>query len=273
MTCPALDPALPAAASAARETVRPGAFGQETIAGWNVLRFGSVPSTQDIGATLPPWNAAVAELQTAGRGQWKRTFTSDRGGFYMTAVLPFDGDAMLWRGFALAVGWAVVSTFRAQGIAPLRLRWPNDLMIGGRKAGGILVSQGASNTICVGLGFNVRNRPWLREPALESGACRLADFAPAGRLGFETLAPALLDAVRLAYLSFSLRGLGGLADLLNQSWGPARTVRLEMAEGAPASEIRGTFRGILPDGDLLLDDPAGGSFPVKAHLVRRLHEC
>jgi hypothetical protein len=45
-----------------------------------------------------------------------------------------------------------------------------------------------------------------------------------------------------------------------------------MAQGAPSPEVSGLFRGILPNGDLILEDPAGRRFEVRAHLVMRLHE-
>jgi BirA family biotin operon repressor/biotin-[acetyl-CoA-carboxylase] ligase len=224
-------------------------------------------------ATLPCWTAVAADVQTSGRGQRERSFTSDLGGFYMTAVVPFDGDATLWRGFALAVGWTIVSSFSVHRIAQLRLRWPNDLMIGERKAGGILVSQGGRDTLCVGMGLNVRNRPWVEDPGLEPVTCRLADFAPAGRLEFDSLAATLLGAVHLAHASFALKGLGGFADRLNRCWGKPREVRIALAPGGPAPELRGRFRGILPNGDLVIDAPTGGRTVVRPHLIKRLCEC
>jgi BirA family biotin operon repressor/biotin-[acetyl-CoA-carboxylase] ligase len=262
---------LPAGTVSA-DAVPAAAAREEPISGWTALWHGTVASTQDIAASLSPWNAVLAEIQTAGRGQWRRTFTSDRGGLYLTAVLPFDGNAVLWRGFALWVGRSIVSAFHKHDIAALRLRWPNDLMIGDRKAGGILVSQGRPDTLCVGLGLNVTNRPWLRDPGLGDGACRLADFAPTAKLEPGYLARTLLDAIRLAHAGFSRRGLAGFADDLNRSWGPPRAVRLELAEGGPAPEVSGRFLGILANGDLLLEDPAGKAFPVRAHLVKRLYE-
>ncbi len=250
-----------------------GDYGSTDLGGWMVRWYGTVASTQDIAATLPCWSAAVARVQTAGRGQWARGFASDDGGLYLTAVVPFDGDAALWRGFALAVGWTIVSTFRVQRTARMRLRWPNDLMIGKGKVGGILVSQGGPNTLCVGLGLNVRNRPWAGDPALEAVTCRLADFAPASRLGFEDLAASLLGAVRLAHTSFSLHGLGGFYQRLNRSWGGAREVRVELATGDPAPEIHGLFRGITPGGDLVIEVPTGERTVIRSHLVKRLYEC
>ena len=176
-------------------------------------------------------------IPVAGRGQWQRSFTSDRGGLYLTAVLPFNGDGAGWRGFALAVGWAVVTAFRAHSIDRLRLRWPNDLMIGDWKVGGILVSQGRADTLCVGLGLNVRNRPWVQDPGLNAIACRLADFAREDQLGTDFLAATLLGAIRTAYVKFSHDGLRGFVEELNQSWGEPKDVRLEMAAGAAADEI------------------------------------
>ena len=271
MDLPAADAALlPAGVEGAEDAF--GRFEEQAAGGWTVRRYGTVPSTQDIAAGLPAWCAAVAECQSAGRGQWQRAFTSDPGGLYLTAVLPFDGDGARWRGFALAVGWAVVGAFREQAIGRLRLRWPNDLMIGDRKVGGVLVSQGKPDTLCVGLGLNVRNRPWEREPGLGEVACRLADFARDEQLGTDLLARTTLGAIRAAYVRFSHGGLSGFVEELNQSWGTAREVRLELAAGAPTPELSGRFRGILPNGDLLLENAAGTRIAVRSHLVRRLHE-
>jgi BirA family biotin operon repressor/biotin-[acetyl-CoA-carboxylase] ligase len=242
------------------------------VGDWTLRRYGTIASTQDAAAALPCWTVVTAEIQTAGRGQWQRRFASDRGGLYLTAVLPFEGGALLWRGFALAVGWTIASHFSTKAIARLRLRWPNDLMIGDRKVGGILITQGKPDTLCVGLGLNVRNRPWLQDPGLEATACRLADFAKEEKLGFGFLSETLLEAMRAAHANFSRSGLGGFVDALNQSWGGAREVRLEMAHGAPSSEVFGRFQGILPNGDLLLENSDGENISVRAHLVSRLCE-
>jgi BirA family transcriptional regulator, biotin operon repressor / biotin---[acetyl-CoA-carboxylase] ligase len=271
MNVPALDRG-PRAEGGGQSSDSFGAFDEGSLGDWTVRRYGTVPSTQDIAAGLPAWNAAMAESQSAGRGQWQRSFTSDRGGLYLSAVLPFNGDGAGWRGFALAVGWAVVTAFRAHGIDRLRLRWPNDLMIGDWKVGGILVSQGKADTLCVGLGLNVRNRPWDEDPSLNAVACRLADFVREDQLGTDFLAATLLGAVRTAYVKFSHDGLRGFVEELNQSWGEPKDVRLELAAGAAAGEISGRFRGILPDGDLLLEDPDGKCVAVRSHLVARLHE-
>ena len=137
---------------------------------WSVEHFPVLTTTQLFARNRPAWSVVTADVQTAGRGQRERSFVSDPGGLYLTAVLPFDGDSAGWRGFALAVGSSVRHALGRLGMGDLRLRWPNDLMIGSRKVGGILVEQGQSHTLLVGLGLNVINRPWAKDPALRKVA-------------------------------------------------------------------------------------------------------
>jgi len=242
---------------------------QALLGAWTVHAYDTLGSTQDVAAAMPAWSAVRAVEQTAGRGTRRRSFVSDNGGLYLTAVLPFDGNSTAWRGFALAVGLSIVEQFQFNGIAHLRLRWPNDLMICERKVGGILVAQGNPDTLCIGMGLNVRNRPWLADPALKATSCRLADFVPDGRLDLDALTLLLLEAVRQAFMSFPHRRLQGLIGALNQSLGGPREVRLEM-EGSP--EETGLFIGLDPEGDLMLRQPDGSLRRAPHHRVNRLRE-
>ena len=247
---------------------------REDAAGWDIRRHGTVVSTQDLAAALPPWSAVVAQAQTAGVGQWSRPFVSNPGGLFLTAVLPYDGDAARGRGFALVVGLSIVMRFRRHGVGLLRLRWPNDLMIGGRKVGGILVAQGGPGTVLVGLGLNVLNEPWLQDDALGASACRLADFAGEGLIGLDFLERVILAAIRDAHEGFGRAGLRGHVEALNLNWGPATRVRLELVDGAGGDPwVTGRFLGIQPDGDLVVEDAAGRRLVVPAHRVKRLVEC
>lgn len=244
----------------------------QMIHDWQVRRCGTVESTQREAAELPAWHAVLAREQTGGRGQYERTFTSDPGGFYLTAVLPYDGDSARWRGFALAVGWAVQKQLRAAGVEAVRLRWPNDLMIGRRKVGGILVEQGQRHTLLVGLGLNVRNEPWRLDPTLGEIAGRLGD-QPGGHFGDpERLLEPMLAALREAYGEFLYVGLAGMTSRLNACWQGVRSVRLELLESAPQKTSAGFFIGIDPDGCLLIKNNGGELIAVAEHHVRRLHE-
>jgi BirA family biotin operon repressor/biotin-[acetyl-CoA-carboxylase] ligase len=111
-----------------------------------------------------PWNCTVvAASQTAGRGRYDRRWSSpDAGGLYLTTWIRHDrtpeGAANLSQGTALGLAFLC----RELGIAQARLKWPNDLLIGGRKCAGILAEcfTGPQGTgIAVGVGINVATAP------------------------------------------------------------------------------------------------------------------
>lgn len=234
---------------------------------------GAVESTQARARGWRPWTAIVATAQTRGRGQAERTFVSDPGGLYLTAVLPYGGDPRETLGFALAVGWAVRRELRRAGARGVRLRWPNDLMVGERKVGGILIEQGGADTLLVGVGLNVTNCPWRAAPDLRGIAGRLADAWRAGRTpGFARLAERVLRGVRAAHGMFARRRLAGFAGLVNGTWGRGREIVLEPARGGPEPERRGRFAGIDADGAVCLELPDTTRLAVPAHRIARLRE-
>lgn len=233
----------------------------------------SVASTQALARELPPWSVVWADEQTAGRGQLERSFVSDTGGIYLTAVLPYDGDALAARGFALAVGWAIHAVLRRAGIVGARLRWPNDLMVGTVKVGGILVEQGGPNTLLVGLGLNVLNRPWVADPALCGIAGRVADFT-GGKpvMEEEQWVAKVLRAIRLAWREFGRIRLSGFAPVLGHCWGEPLEVSLEPARGVTLAATCGLFLGIDSHGAVRLRTAPGVEARVPAHHIQRLRE-
>lgn len=239
------------------------------LAGWQVEDHRIVDSTQPLAAARPAWTAVFAQQQRLGRGQRERAFVSDPGGLYVSAVLPYAGDALRARGFALAVGWALHGALQVLGLREVRLRWPNDLMLGARKIGGILVEQGRRDTLLIGVGLNVRNSPWREDPTLEAVADALArhvSVVPTRQM----LAVALLDAIRAAHEEFAKVGFAGLVDRLNVIWGPSRAVELELVRGG--EPVRGSFGGIAASGDLKIITSGGELLRVPEHHVARLRE-
>jgi BirA family transcriptional regulator, biotin operon repressor / biotin---[acetyl-CoA-carboxylase] ligase len=240
--------------------------------GWTVAHHAVVESTQAVARVLPAWSAVVADAQSAGRGQRDRSFTSDAGGLYVSAVVPFDGDALAWRGFALAIGRGVLNALTAMGIEDLRLRWPNDLMIGPRKVGGILVEQGGPRTLLVGLGINITNRPWLTDHALRYVAGRLLDHTDRALTGPAQLLEPVLEGIRRAHEEFASRRLAGMASALNECWGVPRHVWLEAAGEVELAESQGAFAGIEEDGRVRLARPDGSVVSIPEHHIQRLIE-
>ena len=235
--------------------------------------FPVVTTTQAHAHSRPAWSAVMADEQTVGRGQRERSFVSDPGGLYLTAVLPYAGDPLASRGFALAVGWAVRATLLRAGVRDVRLRWPNDLLVGMRKVGGILVEQDGSDTLLVGLGLNISNRPWRADPVLREVAGRLVDLSGGVALpGRAELAARLLRGIWLAHCVFARRRLAGFAAVLNRCWGPPRRVRLELFSPNGAAESEGVFLGIDPAGCVLLRTDNHGQIAVPEHHISRLRE-
>jgi BirA family biotin operon repressor/biotin-[acetyl-CoA-carboxylase] ligase len=244
------------------------------LAGWWLEDLEAVETTQALARGRPAWSAVVAREQTGGRGQGVRSFVSDRGGLYLTAVLPYAGDALKARGFALSVGWALRETLRRAGVRGLRLRWPNDLMLGDLKVGGILVEQGGPDTLLVGIGLNVVNRPWQADPKLQGVAGRLADGIASSRLpSRRRMVELVLRAIRAAHQEFSSHELRGFAPVLNRCWGRSRRVRLDLVgDVSDAGWASGWFDGIDPEGRVKLHDARGRPSVVPAHRIARLWE-
>jgi len=241
---------------------------QASVAGWLVESREVVDSTQDLARAKEPWCAVIAMEQLRGRGQAGRTFVSNPGGLYLSAVVPFDGGASRWKGLALAVGWALRETLRRAGFQRIRLRWPNDLMIGSSKVGGILLEQASPTTMIVGIGINLTNRPWLEAPELKGISGRLVDFKSEvpPRCRFVEL---ILRAIRAAHVLVNRQGFARLVPAINRSWG--RTRRLICLDLAVGSE-EGTFSGVDAEGCLKLVKLDGTTSRWSHVHVNRLRE-
>ncbi|MGK7924180.1 MAG: biotin--[acetyl-CoA-carboxylase] ligase [Spirulina sp.] len=84
------------------------------------------------GASFPL--IVIADRQTAGRGQWGRKWQSDRGGLYLS--LGMATNSAIGIHLTFSSGWGIASALRREGI-PVSLKWPNDLILDGKKLGGI----------------------------------------------------------------------------------------------------------------------------------------
>lgn len=107
-----------------------------------------------------PGYVCVAEQQTRGKGRRGRPWVSPfASSLYVSVVWEFSGGAAALEGLSLAAGVAVESTLAKAGVPGLRLKWPNDVLYGDCKLGGILIEMvgdaaGACQVV-VGIGINV----------------------------------------------------------------------------------------------------------------------
>lgn len=131
--------------------------------------YARVDYTQETGSTnaelvraagegAPAWTAAVTEYQSAGRGRHGRVWTAPKSSQVTLSILIRPTAATLDRigTMPLITGLALVDALGPD--YPVTLKWPNDVLIDGRKLCGILAeaaSLGASPAIVIGLGLNV----------------------------------------------------------------------------------------------------------------------
>lgn len=101
----------------------------------------------------------IARQQSAGRGQRQRSWLSlPDAGLYLSIGWNLQRPAARLGGLSLALGVAVAATLRDLGFTRVAVKWPNDLVVGEAKLGGLLVELGdvAAGCAVIGLGLNLR---------------------------------------------------------------------------------------------------------------------
>lgn len=239
------------------------------LAGWVLLDHEELPTTIAAARSLPAWHAISARRQTAGRGQHERSFVSDNGGVFLSAVVPYSGSPNSWSGFPLVVGWAVLNQLRRWRVREARLRWPNDLLAGDRKLGGILIEQSGPETLVVSLGLNLTNQPWRMDPSLRESATNLASSTATPPVWGEAVGRAL-EAIRIAHQEMLGRGFAGLLPEISACWGE-RPRRIELDLGQD-KRCEGRFGGVDASGRILVWTSGDSLRCFAPHHVNRLRE-
>ncbi|MBI5380948.1 MAG: biotin--[acetyl-CoA-carboxylase] ligase [Opitutae bacterium] len=236
---------------------------------WRVLNFEQVDSTNNIAGKQPPWHAIVARQQTRGRGRHGRVWVSDEGGLWLSAVLPTPGPAEAWSILPLAAGWALREALVGFGVRDLRLRWPNDLLVGPAKLAGILVERFQPDTAVVGLGLNHSNTPAAADPTLSGLVTRLADLVQPTPTR-ETVLMAVLAHLAVAQQRIAAGRSAEFLPALNTAWRPGRVAVTLHSSPTP---LLGTFHGVTVQGHLRFA-PDGGVErelpPSQVELLREL---
>ncbi|AFY38456.1 biotin/acetyl-CoA-carboxylase ligase [[Leptolyngbya] sp. PCC 7376] len=103
---------------------------------------------------------AIAQRQTAGRGQWGKTWTSSEGGLFLSILVPITLDPQDAYGLTIASVWGIASRLQ-EAVIPVEVKWANDLLLQGKKLGGIKtetkVQQGKVTAAVIGVGINYCN--------------------------------------------------------------------------------------------------------------------
>lgn len=211
----------------------------------NVIRYASVGSTLDLMHQMAAAGAAhgttiVAEEQSAGRGARGNLWHSPPGGLWLSRLIR-PRNALGVEVLSLRVGLALARALEGiAGLPPVQLKWPNDVLLEGKKVAGILCEarwQGqVPGWVAIGLGVNVCN---VLPAEVMNVAARLADAAP-GITPDDVLTPLLstLDAMELDQQALTPEEL---LEFGRRDWLRGRALR------AP---LEGTALGLAPDGAL-----------------------
>lgn len=200
----------------------------------------------------PLW--ITANAQTRGRGRSGRSWSSPHGNLYATLLFRPGCKPDLVHQLSLLAGVAVHEAIDSVGPLPgLRLKWPNDVLVGAAKLAGILsesvVGQDAEPLAMLGIGLNLASSPTDTHRSATSLAAYGLTLAPSAAL------QAIHEAL-FRWLAVWEGGLGFAA--IRTAWleraGPlGATLTINAGKG----RIEGRFAGLDADGSLLLKDPGG----------------
>lgn len=142
-------------------------------AGRKILSFDEIDSTNNEGKRQAEAGAAhgmliVSEVQTAGRGRMGRPWSSPAGsGIWMTLLLRPDLKPVQASGLTLVMAVAIREAIVTLTGAACEIKWPNDIVSGGKKVCGILTEMSAEpdriNHIVIGVGINVTDDSFPEE--------------------------------------------------------------------------------------------------------------
>ena len=230
------------------------------------LRLASVDSTNAeamrcaaAGERGPLW--IVAASQSAGRGRMGRTWPSPPGNLYASLLTHLASPAPRAYQLSLVAGIAVFDAVTASMdgslAAPLRLKWPNDILIGNAKVGGILIESSTGSAglaAAIGIGINIVAHPDLPDrPATHLAAHHLATHGAAP--GPDALLAAIASAMEI-WLGVWAEGRGFAA--IREAWlARCGALGTRVSVNTGPERIEGTFCGVDAEGALLVQDAGG----------------
>ena len=217
---------------------------------FDIRYYESVVSTMDIASDAAIANAyeglvIQAGEQQSGRGRRGNQWTSPKGNLYQTIVLKPKVARQDWGqlSFVIAVALAM-AVLQADKFADidLRLKWPNDVMINGKKLAGILIEAGA-DYVLIGTGVNLEHAPDDR--------ARIQDFS---RISLNSFRDIFLDAISTYYNLWQEKGFIPIRDLwMTFAFKKGQVITANLKN----QSIRGVFQNIDNSGSLILRSSDG----------------
>jgi BirA family biotin operon repressor/biotin-[acetyl-CoA-carboxylase] ligase len=225
------------------------------IPGRTVHWFESIGSTMTAAAEFakqacPHGTSVVADEQTAGIGRHGHSWHSEPGGLYVSVVLRLvEPVPVLMLALGLAAREAIVETTELQP----DLRWPNDVLLNGRKCAGV-IAQREGDAVIAGIGINVNQTAFPED--LDATSLSLA--------GATTTREAVLGALLQAVDRYSSMQPEEIRRIFETSSSYARGRRVSVDQGS----IEGITQGLDKSGFLILRQDNGQVATILAGGVR-----
>ena len=210
----------------------------------------------------PHGSVVGADEQTAGHGRYSRAWHSEKdSGLYQTIILRLPMEPSQIPIVTMALGLATVAAIEHAAGIKCDLRWPNDVMIGDKKACGILVQLHGS-ALVAGIGINVNQSEFPADVSTIATSLRIATKRTQSR---ESLLIHLLDQIETHCAIAVEQGIPAILKLFEQSSSYVTGRRVIVDE-----TITGTTAGLTPEGFLKLIKDDGTPHTVLAGGVRPL---
>lgn len=194
-----------------------------------------------LGATV-----IIADEQERGEGRGDRQWASPAGGLYVSWMRSGIDSETIAR-LPMAAAAAALSAVESVGVANACIKWPNDILAGGRKLAGMVVfaRHGDTNWATVGLGINVDTAPVLEDPNSVQ-ATSIADLVTTGEPEErrETVITAFVESLTRSLTDPAPALAAWRRHLMQQ---PGDTVRVRLAS---AKEVSGTLVAVTEEGFL-----------------------
>ena len=218
--------------------------------GWRLIAKNETVSTNEDVKALPSGSdkvAVCAETQTGGRGRMGRRWISPKGNLYVSICLDLGGlrQAEIYS-FLSAAALACAIEKVCSGIE-VKCKWPNDLLVDGRKVSGILLETDGVGRLIVGIGVNIMDCPeeQMLYPVTSLAKC-----------GFRVTREMVLEELlrQFDFWQKRLNDEDGKSAVLNAWKRKAYGIGKKIVVNLPDKREEGTFDGLDNDGCLLLNN-------------------
>lgn len=238
--------------------------------GQEVVHYDEVDSTNDAARRLaqqgaPAGTLVVAERQTGGKGRMGRSWISPAGeGLWFSFILRPKMLPQEAPRITLVAAVAVAQALRSLTGLDIRIKWPNDLLIKGKKITGILTEMnseiGRINYLVVGIGINVDINPISLPPEVRVKATSLSAYLNRKLSRLELLRRCLEELERY----FEKWQVGGFDKILEEWKQLSATLGNRVQVMVLEDLIEGLAEDVGADGSLLLRLDDGTSYQVVA---------